>query len=374
MRIMLLNAVRTGEYMTALKCKMCGGNLLVTKGGKIANCEFCGTMQPYLESNSENTDGLTKRGYLFLEEKDFSKADSYFEKALDENPENSEAYVGKVLAALHKASLEEINDITVNLNEFKDFERALRFADENEKSILKHLKEEADRRFLIECFVIRLKKLVEIRECNDLLLKIKLFVQSATVEGYEKATGIVQNAYDHRVCRKVFSDSLVESYARRTCIIRLLVSERKCYTIGQIKESKYFKEKCVTDLALEQDLTQMIIDGGIGKILINGKANYCLKDIADEYEKQREQAANCQRKIQEEAAAAEEKRIAEKNERNDQLLKQIEDVKKHLELQQAIYMENSGKIFGMGAKLKKDAKNKIERLEGELSKLINQLS
>lgn len=360
--------------MAALKCKMCGGNLLVTKGGKATKCEFCGTVQSYLERNSENKDGLTKRGYLFLEEKDFSSANSYFEKALDENPENSKAYVGKVLVALHKTALEEINDITVNLNEFRDFKWAIRFANENEKSLLKHLKEESDRRFLIERFAIGLKKWVEIRECNDLLMEIKLFVQSATIEGYEKAAGIIQDAYDHQICRKIFSDSFVESYARRTCIIRLLVSERVCYTIGQIKESKYFKEKCVTDLALEQDLAQMIIDGSIGKVLINGEANYCLKDIADEYEKQREQAANCQRKMQEEAVAAEEKRIAEKNKRNEQLLKQIEDVKKHLELQQAIYMENAGKIFGMGAKLKKDAKTEIDRLEGELSKLINQLN
>ena len=52
-----------------------------------------------------STDGLTKRGYLFLEERDFVSADSYFEKALDENPENSKAYIGKVLAALGRLLL-----------------------------------------------------------------------------------------------------------------------------------------------------------------------------------------------------------------------------------------------------------------------------
>ena len=78
--------------------------------------------------------------------------------------------------------------------------------------------------------------------------------------------------------------------------------------------------------------------------------------------------------MQEEAVAAEERRIAEKNERNGNLLKQIEDVEKQLKSQQAIYSENSGKLFGAGAKLKKAAKAEIDRLESELSKLVDQLN
>lgn len=321
-----------------------------------------------------STDGLTKRGYLFLEERDFASADSYFEKALDENPENSKAYVGKVLAALHKTSLEEINDTLVNLNGFKDFERALRFADEKDKSILESIKENADKKYLMKSLVIGLKNWVEIKECDDLLAEVKLLTQSATIEGYEKATSIIQNAYDRRIDRKVFSISLVESYTRRTYIIRLLSSDRAYYTISQIKESKYFKGTYVSDSVLEQELTQMIKDGSIGTISINGKTNYSLKEVADEYEEQRKQAELCQRKMQEEAAAAEERRIAEKNERNGHLLKQIEDVEKQLKSQQAIYSENSGKIFGAGAKLKKAAKAEIDKLEAELSKLVEQLN
>lgn len=321
-----------------------------------------------------STDGLTKRGYLFLEERDFVSADSYFEKALNENPENSKAYVGKVLAALHKTSLEEINDTIVNLNSFKDFERALRFADKKDKSILESIKEKADRKHLMKSFVIGLRNWAEIKECDDLLVEAKLLTQSATVEGYEKATSIIQNAYDRRIDRKVFSSSLVESYTRRTYIIRLLSSDRTYYTISQIKESKYFNGTYVSDSVLEQELTQMIKDGSIRTISINGKTSYCLKEIADEYEEQRKQAEIRQRKMQEEAAAAEERRIAEKNERNGHLLKQIDDVKKQLKLQQAIYSENSGKIFGAGAKLKKAAKAEIDRLEVELSKLVDQLN
>lgn len=321
-----------------------------------------------------STDGLTKRGYLFLEERDFVSADSYFEKALDENPENSKAYIGKVLAALRKASLDEINDTLVNLNGFKDFERALRFADEKDKAVLESIKEKADKKYLIKSLVIGLKNWAETKECDDLLTEAKLLAQSATVEGYEKATGIIQDAYDRRIDRKVFSNSLVESYTHRTYIIRLLSSERAYYTISKIKDSTYFKGTYISDFVLEQELEQMIKDGSIGKISIDGKMNYCLKEIADEYEEQCKQEEIRQRKMQEEAVAAEERRIAEKNERNGNLLKQIEDVEKQLKSQQAIYSENSGKLFGAGAKLKKAAKAEIDRLEAELSKLVDQLN
>ena len=32
--------------MQALKCKICGGDLKVTEGSHICECEYCGTRQP----------------------------------------------------------------------------------------------------------------------------------------------------------------------------------------------------------------------------------------------------------------------------------------------------------------------------------------
>jgi serine/threonine protein kinase len=47
------------------------------------------------------TDGpLLRRAFLFLEDSVFDKATEYFEKTLDNNPENAKAYVGKLLAKL----------------------------------------------------------------------------------------------------------------------------------------------------------------------------------------------------------------------------------------------------------------------------------
>lgn len=31
--------------MAIIKCKMCGGDLILTEGSSVAECEFCGTLQ-----------------------------------------------------------------------------------------------------------------------------------------------------------------------------------------------------------------------------------------------------------------------------------------------------------------------------------------
>lgn len=98
-------------------------------------------------STSAHVGALTRRGYLFLEDGNFKSADEYFDKALDENPEDPKAYVGKVLAILHKTSVEEINDIVIKIDDYKDFDRAIRFATGDEKTRLEEIRDYAERKY-----------------------------------------------------------------------------------------------------------------------------------------------------------------------------------------------------------------------------------
>ena len=82
-----------------------------------------------VENIVSSTGALTKRGYIYLEDKDFVKADEYFDKALDENPEDSKAYLGKFLVTMRISSVAEIDNYLIRIDTFKDFERAVRFAD-----------------------------------------------------------------------------------------------------------------------------------------------------------------------------------------------------------------------------------------------------
>ena len=52
----------------------------------------------------ENLEIVLKRGFLSLDDGNFEKADDFFEQALNINPENVTAYIGKLLAELQLKS------------------------------------------------------------------------------------------------------------------------------------------------------------------------------------------------------------------------------------------------------------------------------
>jgi len=107
------------------------------------------------------TSPLSERGMLFLEDGDYIKAHEYFERALDSNPRDSRAYLGKVFAALRIASLREMEEKTIDLDSFKDFSRAMQFAEAEELDKLKELHDRATKKLQIK------------RVCTALAAKVK---------------------------------------------------------------------------------------------------------------------------------------------------------------------------------------------------------
>ena len=91
------------------------------------------TFEPVL---GVETSALIKRAYLFLSEDDFYEADRYFEQAVRQDPENSTAYIGKLLVKLRLHNTDELCNIAAPLTEYKFFQYAMRFANENEKAEL----------------------------------------------------------------------------------------------------------------------------------------------------------------------------------------------------------------------------------------------
>lgn len=88
-------------------------------------------------------ESLTERGELFLEDKEFLKADQYFERALDINPKYARAYIGKLCAALRCQYEKDLAQSNSRLEKHKDFEKAIRFADNETRERLLKYKEQA---------------------------------------------------------------------------------------------------------------------------------------------------------------------------------------------------------------------------------------
>ena len=76
------------------------------------------------------TEPLLRRVALFLEDGDWQSADEYCERVLDTDPENAQAYLGKLMAALHVTRQEKLKDQAQPFDGNPNYVKALRFADD----------------------------------------------------------------------------------------------------------------------------------------------------------------------------------------------------------------------------------------------------
>ncbi len=72
---------------------------------------------------------LLKRVFLFLEDRDWASADEYCEKVLDMDPENGQAYLGKLMAELHVSHQEDLANCDKSFKNCNHYQKILRFAD-----------------------------------------------------------------------------------------------------------------------------------------------------------------------------------------------------------------------------------------------------
>ena len=72
---------------------------------------------------------LLKRAFMFLEDGDWRQANEYCEKVLDMDPENAEAYLGKLMAELKVGKREKLPDQPQPFNKSNNYAKACRFSD-----------------------------------------------------------------------------------------------------------------------------------------------------------------------------------------------------------------------------------------------------
>ncbi len=80
---------------------------------------------------------LLKRAFMFLEDGNWDEADSYCEKVLDQDPENAEAYLGKLMAELRVRRQEDLANRDKPFGDSNNYKKAIRFGDESLASALK---------------------------------------------------------------------------------------------------------------------------------------------------------------------------------------------------------------------------------------------
>lgn len=93
--------------MAIIKCKMCGGDLTLTEGHSIAECEYCGSRQTVPTGDSEKKLTLFARANRLRAACEFDKAAGVYESIVADFPEEAEAYWGLVLC---KYGIEYVDD------------------------------------------------------------------------------------------------------------------------------------------------------------------------------------------------------------------------------------------------------------------------
>lgn len=84
-------------------------------------------------SGNANIAPLLKRAFMFLEDAEWESADEYCEKVLDMDPENAQAYVGKLMAELYVRTRSELADYREKFDKSNSYQKAVRFADKKLK-------------------------------------------------------------------------------------------------------------------------------------------------------------------------------------------------------------------------------------------------
>lgn len=234
------------------------------------------------------TGALTKRGYIFLEDGEYAQADSYFDKALDENPEDAKAYLGKVLSSLNKSSIEELTDTLVDLNSFKDFERAIRFSSDEEKATLESIKENTDKKYLIKCLTVGLNKYLsksekqlKKEEAKRLTDEAHELASKATVESFEKIVDIYTEAYNRNLDIDLFGKSELDARKRQLQIIKFLSESGEAYSKYEVEGCKYFSGVQLNYDTIEKELEKMVKEGSIEHEHVDGSVKYCIKGGAE---------------------------------------------------------------------------------------------
>ncbi len=88
-------------------------------------------------SVSGNASALVKRGFLALEDGNWNKADEFFEQALNQDAEDAQAYLGKLMAELQVKTQSSLKNCKEPFDNSTNYQKAIRFADSALASELK---------------------------------------------------------------------------------------------------------------------------------------------------------------------------------------------------------------------------------------------
>ena len=147
---------------------------------------------------------LLKRAFMFLEDGDFARADEFCEQVLNQDPENAEAYLGKLLAELKVRKQEDLADCKQPFDESNNYKKAIRFADEKLSKTLKgyisHINERNENARLEGIYAQAVKTMNGSTTQTDFEQAAQTF---ESIESYKDSSSLAKECREQAdICRK----------------------------------------------------------------------------------------------------------------------------------------------------------------------------
>lgn len=117
-------------------------------------------------NGNDDVEPLLERGFMSLEDREWERADQFFETVLNKDPKNARAYLGKLMVAFGVTQFEELDDVQSPLNGNNNYEKIMRFADDEMRE--------------------------SVKRCNDIV--VRRCEETRKKDLYENALEIMENA------------------------------------------------------------------------------------------------------------------------------------------------------------------------------------
>ena len=147
---------------------------------------------------------LLKRAFMFLEDGNWQEADTYCEKVLDQDPENAQAYLGKLMAELQVRKQAQLADRENSFENNGNYLKILRFGDKKLQNALdgyiSHIKDRNETARLTGIY----NAVVQMMEYADSEGRYKAAASKfQSISGFKDADELAQECLEKaEVCRK----------------------------------------------------------------------------------------------------------------------------------------------------------------------------
>ena len=152
-----------------------------------------------IPSSSASVEPLLKRILLFLKTEEYDNAIQYCERVLDMEPENSQAYLYRLMAENHIQSEDELYLLPDSLEKYKTFNLLMEFADADMRKRMGVLRQKQRDHKTYESLKWRMKRASTFKEWNE-LAKLSL-----SIKGFNDADELGRKCQES--AQRIFEDA-----------------------------------------------------------------------------------------------------------------------------------------------------------------------